>query len=195
MPVLLLFFRMVWVNIASRQQSFIPDVVFKSLFYLRIHELPLKSCKISSKLGHWNNFKVFLLIILMKSLEEIKACLLTKINVDEKNSHWYCLQDSSDRLIYFFIFWSRSAVIWMQGVRAPRGATAMFCSCSVYLLSSYFLLLCYSATEKCCSILKCHSHNFSWTHKLCRAVLQHSEVCLVGWGFFCGFVLFLVGMR
>lgn len=143
MPVLLLFFRMVWVNIASRQQSFIPDVVFKSLFYLRIHELPLKSCKISSKLGHWNNFKVFLLIILMKSLEEIKACLLTKINVDEKNSHWYCLQDSSDRLIYFFYFLKQKCCDINARGQSTEGGNSnvlfLFCLFAFFLLSSVVL--------------------------------------------------------
>lgn len=87
---MLLLFRIVQVNIASRKQTFIKDLVFKSLFCLRIHEIFIKSCKITSKLGNWNDFKVVVMpsmIILKKSLKEIKTCLLTKIHADERNSH------------------------------------------------------------------------------------------------------------
>lgn len=143
MPVVLLFFGIVWVNIPSRQLSLIQDVVFRSLLYLRIHELPLKSCKISSKLGHWHNFKVLLLIILMKSLEGIKACLLTKINVDEKNSHCYCRQDSSDRLIYFFYFSKQKCCDMNARGQSTEGGSSnvlfLFCLFAFFLLSSVVL--------------------------------------------------------
>ena len=70
MPVLLMLFWIVQIHVPSRQQSFIQDFMFKSLLYLRIHELLLKSCKITSKLGNWNGFRVLVIssLIVFKKL-------------------------------------------------------------------------------------------------------------------------------
>lgn len=77
-PVFPLLFRIVQVNIASRKQNFNQDFVFRSLFSLK---LLIKSCKITSKQGncrHIQTMAVSSLIVLKKSLEEVKPHLLTK---------------------------------------------------------------------------------------------------------------------